>query len=120
MSLNDIIKDMLQKYPEPDEFINNVIHLLNAVPYEERAYATYEIGKYFYNNHYFKHAIKIFDLCLSFDNSSARQIVVNCLIFLGQAYSALSNPQKAIEYDQKALPIVKDLGDRKGEAACYI
>jgi tetratricopeptide (TPR) repeat protein len=120
MNLSDLIQEILEKYPEPDEFNNNVINLLNDVPYEERAYTTYEIGKYLYNNQYFKHAIKIFDMYLSFGNSDDRQTVANCLISLGNAYKAFSNPQKAIEQYEKALPIVREIGDTRGESGCYI
>ena len=92
MSPSDI-KEILQKYPEPDEFANHISNLLNNIPYEQRVDKAYEVGEYLYNNYYFEHAKKIFELCLSFVISNNRQMIADCLISLGNAFLSLSNPQ---------------------------
>ncbi len=43
----------------------------------------------------------------------------SCYGNLGTVYQSLGNYERARKYHEKALPIKKEVGDRKGEAACY-
>jgi tetratricopeptide (TPR) repeat protein len=47
---------------------------------------------------------------------ATRRGEANALISIGNVYSATSQPQKALESYQQALPLYRQAGDKRGEA----
>ncbi|MBD2606107.1 tetratricopeptide repeat protein [Scytonema hofmannii FACHB-248] len=51
-------------------------------------------------------------------NQDENREFANILTSLGNTYNSLAQYQKAIDYHQQSLGIVREIGDRNGEAAC--
>jgi CHAT domain-containing protein/tetratricopeptide (TPR) repeat protein len=104
----------------PDEFISILDKFFKDVPHDKKGDAFVYIGLTLFNSSYFdlalqswKYALKYF---IQYHNKTSESA---CYTNIGVAYEILGDYAKAIEYQEKALVIKKDIGDKAGESKCY-
>jgi tetratricopeptide (TPR) repeat protein len=101
-----------------DQFGIIIKNLSEKIPIDQRRDYIDSLGIFYYQNGYFRHALKAFELSLSLSTSPSQQM--GNLIDIGKTYNKLEFYTDAISYYEKALKIAIDSGAKDSEAGCYI
>ena len=112
---------MAENLKKPDQFINEFEKFFKNIPYNEKGDFFVYIGRTLYNFSYFNLALCSWQHALKyFIENNDRYGESACYMGLGIAYTKLGDYTKVIEYQKKALVIMKENGNKAGESACYI